>query len=67
MAFRKQKSKTRTQKSVDYSTLKNSVIRFRVTKSEKREIKEMAKLSGFDTVSAYLLSLHRKTVEASAQ
>ena len=57
MAFQKNKS---LPKKEDFSNLKNSVIRFRVTKQEKREIKESATAQGFDTVSAFILSLYRQ-------
>ena len=63
MTFQKNKL---TAKKEDFSNLKNSIIQFRITKSEKRELKATAKASGHDTVSAYLLWLHRKRINEVA-
>ena len=40
--------------------VKDSVVRFRVTKQEQRTIAKTAKRHGFNSISAYLLSIHRE-------
>jgi len=41
--------------------MKKDYIHFRIDEKEKKKVEELAKKNGFDTVSAYILWLIRKS------